>query len=63
MKNIHIKLYHSYQEADKDSINETLKMKPEERIAAVNIIRRKIFNLKGINADNKVKKVISYGKR
>jgi hypothetical protein len=63
MKKMQISYYNSFEEADKASLEACLAMRPEERVEAVNIIRRRVFALKGIKADNKVKKVISYGKR
>jgi len=42
---------------------DSLLMTPEERVAAVNVIRRKVFGLKGIVANNRVNRIISYGKR
>ena len=63
MRNIQIKVYHSYEEADKDMFRDSLSMTPEERVAAVNVIRRKVFGLKGIEANNRVKRIVSYGKR
>jgi len=63
MKKFNIKIYHSYAEADRDILADSLKMSPAQRVNAVNIVRRRVFKLKGINADNRVKKVISYAKR
>lgn len=63
MRKVRIKIYHSWEEADRDDLRESLQMKPEDRVAAVNEIRRKVFRLKGIIADNHVKKIISYDKR
>ena len=58
-----IKYFQSYEEADMSLLNQSLKMKPEERVEAVNIIRRKVFSLKGIRADNRVKKILFFGAR
>ena len=63
MKKIKLKFYRSYEEADKDILMDSLAMSPEERLAAVNIIRSRLYKLKGYKANNIVKKVISYGKR
>jgi hypothetical protein len=64
MKKISLKIFHSYEEANEDSLNESLAMKPEQRIAAVNEIRRSVFGFKGIKADNRVKKkIFTYEKR
>jgi len=63
MNKICIKVYHSYEEANEAALNDSLLMTPVQRVAAVNIIRRRIFALKGIQADNKVIRTISYGKR
>lgn len=63
MRKVQIKYFNSYEEADKDMLNEYFDMHPEDKVACVNEIRRRIFALKGIKADNRVKKVISYGKR
>ncbi|OGS18229.1 MAG: hypothetical protein A2219_05735 [Elusimicrobia bacterium RIFOXYA2_FULL_50_26] len=63
MKKIPIKFYSSYEDADEDSLKDALAMKPKDRVAAVNVIRRRVFALKGIKADNRVKRVISYAKR
>lgn len=61
--NFKIKFYNSYEEADNDTLKDVFAMIPEDRVAAVNVIRRRIYAIKGIKADNIVKKVISYGKR
>jgi len=63
MRKLQIKVYRSYEKADKDMLRDSLLMTPEERVAAVNVIRRKVFGLKGIVANNRVNRIISYGKR
>jgi len=63
MRKVHIKYFHSYEEADNDMLNEYLSMPPKSKVAAVNEIRRKIFSLKGVNANNRVQRVISFGRR
>jgi len=63
MKKFNIKIYHSYAEADRDILKDSMEMSPEERVDTVNVIRRRVFKLKGIDADNRVKRVISYAKR
>ncbi len=63
MNKIQIKFYSSYEEADRDILNSSLLMTSEERVSAVNSIRKKVFALKGINADNTVIRIISRGKR
>ncbi|MCB4791633.1 MAG: hypothetical protein LHV68_07070 [Elusimicrobia bacterium] len=63
MNKMQIKFYHSYKEADADMLKDSLLMKPEERVAAMNAIRKRVYALKGIKADNEVIKTISYGKR
>lgn len=64
MRKVTIKMFNSYEEADEDMVNEYLSMPPSDKISIVNEIRRKIFGLKGIKADNIVKRnIITYGKR
>ncbi|OGS27300.1 MAG: hypothetical protein A2297_00445 [Elusimicrobia bacterium RIFOXYB2_FULL_48_7] len=63
VRKVTVKYFSSFEEADKASLEESLAMTPGQRINALNMIRRRIFALKGIKADNSVKKVISYGKR
>ncbi|HBU70404.1 MAG TPA: hypothetical protein DEE98_08515 [Elusimicrobia bacterium] len=63
MRKAQIRYYNSYEAADKDMFNEDLSRPGKEKVAAVNEIRRKIFRLKGLAADNIVKKVISFDKR
>jgi hypothetical protein len=54
MRKLKIKIFSSFEEADKAYLEETLAMTPEQRIAATNEIRRRLFAIKGIKADNKV---------
>ena len=49
--------------AQDDIPKENIILTPEERIEAVNIIRRRVYALKGEVADNRVIRVISYDKR
>lgn len=58
-----IKIFHSFEEADAQSLNDFLAMKPEERVLMVNVIRRRIYKLKNIEANNMVIRRISYAKR
>ena len=62
-RNVIVKYFNSYEEADADSLREAFEMTPEARINAVNTIRRSVYALKGLIADNKVKHVIAYDKR
>jgi len=62
-RKVRIKYFSSYKEADNDMLREYFAMPPSEKVAIVNAIRRKIFALKGIKADNSVKRVISCAKR
>jgi hypothetical protein len=48
MRKLKIKIFSSFEEADKAYLEETLAMTPEQRIAATNEIRRRLFAIKGI---------------
>ena len=64
MRKITIKYFNSYEEANEQQLNDTLAMKPEDRVLAVDEIRKNIYLVKGIKADNIVdRKHITYGTR
>ena len=63
MKKVPIQIFHSFHEADKQQLDEALAMKPSDRVAAVDVIRRRVYMTKGIKADNIVVRHISYDKR
>ena len=64
MRKITIRYFNSYEEANEQQLEDTLAMKPEDRVAAVDEIRRNIYLVKGIKADNIVdRKHITYEKR
>ena len=63
MKSIPLKAYHSYEEADQAAQNDCLALKPVKRLGAVNTLRRRLFAMKGIKADNKVRRILTFGKR
>lgn len=58
-----VSVYHSFEEADAALLRDALAMKPKERVDAVNLIRRRVYQLQGIAADNKVERCITYAKR
>ncbi len=64
MKKVPTEIFHSFEEADKRQLDGALAMKPADRVDAVDIIRRRVYMIKGVKADNIVaRKFISYEKR
>jgi hypothetical protein len=59
-----IQIFHSYEEANEQQFKEALAMKPGDRVAAVDEIRKRLYLVKGINADNiVVRKHMTFAKR
>lgn len=63
MKKSKIKIFHSYEQAQKDYENEIYSMSPEERVSITEHLRRQYFLLKNKPIDFTVKKVIEITKR
>jgi len=64
MKKTPLQIFHSYEEANEQQFKEALAMNPNDRLMAVDEIRKRLYMIKGIKADNVVdRKHITYGKR
>lgn len=63
MKKIKIKVFHSYEDAQKDYDEEIYSLKPEERVSITEHLRRQSFLIKNKPIDLKVKKVLEISKR
>jgi hypothetical protein len=58
VKRIPLKCFQSFEEAQKDSDDGILAMKPIDRVAAVEILRRRYFKIKNIPLELKVKRIL-----
>lgn len=47
-----IQIFHSHREANEQQLRETLAMRPRDRVAAVDEIRKRLYLTKDIKADN-----------
>lgn len=54
MRKVPVRIFHSYEESNEQQFIDACAMKPADRVAAVDAIRRKLYLVKGIKADNVV---------
>ena len=64
MRKLPIQKFHSFEEASECQLKDALAMDPNDRVTAVDVIRRRLYLVKGIKADNVVvRHHITFGKR
>jgi hypothetical protein len=59
MKKVSFKIFHSYEEAQKDLDKEVFSLSPRERVSITEHLRRQYFLIKNKPIDLKVKKVLT----
>jgi len=52
MRKLPIQVFNSFEESENKRLDDVLSMKPEDRVAAVDEIRKRLQLIKGIKADN-----------
>ena len=62
MKKIPVKIFHSFEAADKDYEKDTLALSPQERVSITEHLRRQYFLIKNKPVDLSIKKVIEIKK-
>lgn len=62
MRKIPMKIFHSFEEADKDYEKYTLSLSPQERVSITEHLRRQYFLIKNKPVDLNIKKVIEIKK-
>jgi hypothetical protein len=64
LRRFKLQVFHSFEESENKRFDDILNMKPCDRVAAVDEIRKRLFLIKGIKADNVVeRKHITFTKR
>ena len=58
MRKIPIKFFNSFEEAQDDYYEEVFSMSPDDRVAAVEVLRRRYFSIKNLPLDLKVQRVV-----
>lgn len=59
MRDLKVKIFHSFEEAQKDFENDVFSLAPEERVSVTEHLRRQYYEIKNKPLDLDVKKVVS----